>query len=158
MTPPVHPDIAHLSNLIGTWRGTGAGEYPTIESFRYVEEVTIGHVGKPFLAYSQKTRHAETDHPLHAEQGYFRPVGLDQLELVVAQPSGIVEVHEGTIDGGEIELASVIVATSSTAKEVTTVRRCLTVDGDTMRYEVDMGAVGQPLQHHLRAELSRVPS
>ncbi len=159
MTPPLHPDIAHLSFLLGTWRGTGAGEYPTIPSFSYVEEVTIGHVGKPFLAYSQKTRDATTDLPLHAEAGFFRPAGTEGLELVLAQPSGIVEVDEGSISlvagGGIIDLTSAVVATSTSAKEVTAVRRRWSVEGDTMTYEVDMAAVGQPLQHHLAAELHR---
>lgn len=157
--PSLHPDIAHLSFLLGTWRGKGTGEYPTIPSFSYVEEVTIGHVGKPFLAYSQKTRDATTDLPLHAETGYFRPAGTDGLELVLAQPSGIVEVDEGTLtllhDGGQIDLASALVATSTSAKEVTASRRRWNVEGDTMTYEVDMAAVGQPLQHHLKAVLHR---
>ena len=167
MTPPLHRDIAHLSALLGTWRGAGAGEYPTIDSFTYVEEVTIGQVGKPFLSYSQKTRHGETDLPLHAEAGYFRPVGLERLELVVAQPSGIVEVDEGSVVVGAagpegaglvIELASVAVTTTRSAKAISAVRRRVSVVGDLMTYEVDMAAVGQPIQHHLRAELRRQPT
>ncbi len=158
--PALHTDIAHLSPLLGTWRGKGAGEYPTIDSFTYVEEVTFGHVGKPFLAYSQKTRHAETELPLHAEAGYLRPAGPDRLELVLAQPSGIVEIDEGTVEANdgalEISLDSATVAVSSTAKSVTSVRRIIRVDGDTLTYRVEMGAVGQPHQHHLAATLTRV--
>jgi hypothetical protein len=157
--PAVHPDIAHLSWLLGTWAGTGEGEYPTIESFAYNEEITIGHVGKPFFAYSQKTKHAETGLPLHAEAGYFRPVGTTGLELVVAQPSGIMESHEGTVDGTALVLTAVAVVTTGTAKSVTEVVRKIAVDieAGSLTYTVDMAAVGQPLQHHLAATLVRKP-
>ncbi len=156
----LHPDIAHLEVLLGTWRGRGQGSYPTIESFGYVEEITFAHVGKPFIAYSQKTRHAETDLPLHAEAGYLRPVGTTGIELVIAQPSGIVEVHDGTVavEGSRtvIELASTLVATTTTAKDATEVTRSITVDpAGELSYSVSMAAVGQALQHHLAANLSR---
>lgn len=156
MAPPqLHPDIAHLSWLLGTWTGTGSGEYPTIESFDYNEEISFGHVGKPFLAYTQKTRHAVTGLPLHAEAGYIRPVGQDRVEFQVVQPSGISESHEGTVDGTVISLETVSVTTTATAKDVTAVRRVIKVDTKTktLSYTMDMAAVGQELQHHLAAEL-----
>ncbi|MFW2382992.1 MAG: FABP family protein [Acidimicrobiales bacterium] len=156
MNPDLHPDLESLAFLIGTWRGSGHGEYPTIESFAYLEEVTIGHVGKPFLAYTQKTRDARTNLPLHAETGYFRSDGPGRAELVVAQPSGIVEIHTGLLKSHRLSLESVRVATSPTAKEVTSVTRTIEVHGDTMHYRVAMAAVGQPLQHHLAATLERV--
>jgi hypothetical protein len=155
MTPPLHPDIVHLAWLVGSWAGAGAGRYPTIEPFDYLEQVEFGHVGKPFLSYVQRTKHAETGLPLHAEAGYIRPVGTDRAELVVSQPSGISEVHEGVIDEQTINFRSISVVTTATAKEVSAVNRTLAVDGDTLSYTVDMGAVGLDLQHHLSAMLRR---
>ncbi|MGF1595614.1 MAG: FABP family protein [Acidimicrobiales bacterium] len=164
MNPDIHPSVEPLAALIGVWRGRGAGRYPTIEPFEYVEEVTFGHVGKPFLAYAQKTRHAETDLPLHAETGYWRPVtddagGVTGLEVVLSHPTGIVEIYAGTVDGAVdgtvIEMQTRSIGLTPTAKSVTDVRRRFELDGDTLRYDVAMAAVGQPLTHHLSAELHR---
>lgn len=154
----LHSSCEPLAFLLGTWRGTGTGEYPTIESFGYIEEVSFGHVGKPFLAYSQKTKHAETGEPLHAETGYLRAVGSNQVELVVAQPSGIVEIHRGTVQDHSLELTLHGVHTTPAAKSVTDVRRDIHVESDpeqtVLSYTVAMAAVGEPLTHHLRASLT----
>jgi hypothetical protein len=161
-SPPLHPDLEPLRGLAGSWRGLGAGSYPTIDPFEYREEVTFGHVGKPFLAYSQKTRHAETDLPLHAETGYVRLVDGDGLEVLIAQPTGLVEVLIGSLDGhGDeltIDLRSSQVVATPTAKSVTEVLRRFELRGDELRYEMAMAAVGQPMTHHLAATLRRVPA
>jgi hypothetical protein len=153
--PALHPDAERLAFLLGTWAGEGEGEYPTIEPFTYREEVRFWHVGKPFLAYSQRTWHGGDGRPLHGESGYWRPVGEDRVELVVAHPNGIVEVAEGTSRGTRIELATTAVARTSSAKHVAALERSVEVEGDVLRYTLRMGAVGVPLTHHLRAALVR---
>ena len=177
----LHPAVAHLAPLLGTWRGGGRGDYPTIEAFEYTEEVTIGHVGKPFLAYSQRTKGADGS-PLHAECGYWRPDGERGLELLIVHPSGIAELLVGEVPEPHFGLLLTLSAGPSgalgssstgdastagppdnaghviltpTAKQVDATERRISVDGDTMRYEVHMAAVGEPMTPHLEASLHR---
>jgi len=152
----LHHDVAPLRVLLGTWRGEGQGDYPTIDPFSYTEEVTFGHVGKPFLAYGQKTWRQPDGFPLHAESGYLRLPSWDTAELVLAHPTGIVEVTEGTWDGTQLLLRSTLIGRTATAKPVTEVERRFTLDGDELRYTVAMAAMGLPLTHHLAAILRRV--
>jgi hypothetical protein len=155
----LHADVEPLAVLLGTWTGEGEGSYPTIEPFRYREEVTFGHVGKPFLAYRQATVNLATGLPAHAEAGYLRAVGDAAIELVLAHPTGIAEVAEGSFErAGEaliLRLHSTRVTRTSTAKEVTSVERQIEVSGGVLRYDLAMAAVGQPHQHHLAAVLHR---
>jgi hypothetical protein len=154
--PPLHPDVEVIAFLLGEWHGRGRGAFPTIDDFAYREESTFAHVGKPFLSYVQRTWALDDGRPLHAEAGYLRPLPEGRLELVLAQPSGLVEMDEGLVRSGHIEFTSTLVARTRSAKEVTEVRRLLDVDGDVLRYRVEMAAVGQPRQFHLEAELRRV--
>lgn len=159
MPPELHPDLEALAPLLGTWAGRGTGEYPTIQSFEYLEEVVFSHVGKPFLAYAQKTKAVADGKPLHAETGFLRAPRPGQVELVLAHPSGITEIEVGTYsvtgDLIELELCSADIGLSPTAKEVTALSRSLRIDADKLSYSVRMGAVGQPPQNHLAAVLHR---
>jgi hypothetical protein len=160
MEPELHPDVAVLAPLLGTWEGSGAGEYPTIDDFAYGESITFSHVGKPFVAYTQRTRHPETSVPMHAETGYLRVPRPGSIEIVMAQPTGLTEIYEGAVVGGEVPLLidarSTSVNATPTAKEVTITERTISVTGDDLHYTFRMAAVGQPLQHHLSATLHRV--
>ncbi len=152
----LHPGVSALAFLVGRWAGEGEGDYPTIESFRYTEEITVSHVGKPFLAYAQRTWSLDDGRPLHAETGYWRCPTPTHVELVVAHPTGVVEVSEGRRTGTAVVLASTTVARTASAKEVGAVVRRIDVDGDRLDYELDMAAVGVPLSFHLRGSLRRV--
>lgn len=153
----LHPGLAPLHLLVGDWRGTGRGEYPTIDPFDYREEVTFSNPpGKPFLAYRQMTWSAGDDQPLHVESGYLRPGERGSWEWVMAQPSGFVEIYAGRLTGRTLTLDTTTLARTPTAKKVTHLRRILTLGETELAYEVEMEAVDHPLQRHLTGQLQRV--
>lgn len=153
--PPLHDALAPLAFLLGSWSGEGAGEYPTIAPFRYREQVRFRHVGKPFLAYAQRTWALDDGRPLHAETGYLRMSGATTVELMLAHPTGIVEVYTGELAARSLRLATHGVLSAPSAKDVDALERDLHVGGDELSYTVRMAAAGQPLTHHLAARLRR---
>nr|DAD25439.1 TPA_asm: hypothetical protein HUJ06_026903 [Nelumbo nucifera] len=122
-TPPLHPAIAPLSYLLGTWRGEGEGGFPTINSFKYGEELSFSHSGKPVISYSQKTWKLASGEPMHAESGYWRPKPDGSIEVVIAQSTGLVEVQKGTFDAGKkvVTLHSELVGNASKVFKLTIV-------------------------------------
>lgn len=151
----LHPGLVPLAFLLGTWQGEGKGRYPTIAGFTYGEEVRFQHMGKPFLSYAQRTWALDDGRPLHAETGYWRPSSEGAVEIVIAHPTGLVEVDEGSLDGGTIEVVSRLVGGTSSAKQVSEVVRHWEVSRDQLTYTLAMAAVGQPRQDHLSASLRR---
>ncbi|HKB31180.1 MAG TPA: FABP family protein [Streptosporangiaceae bacterium] len=162
MKPPgePHPDLAPLLFLLGRWEGAGIGGYPTIESFRFGQEISFTHNGKPYLIYVSRTWLLDEAgvpvRPLATESGYWRPQPGGDVELVLAHPTGIAELYLGEITGTRIELRTDVVARTATAKEVTAGHRLYGLVGEDLAWAFDMAAVGQPLQPHISAQLKRV--
>jgi hypothetical protein len=156
----VHPDLGPVEFLLGRWEGAGIGGYPTIESFRFGQEISFGHNGKPFLIYVSRTWRLDEEGrigpPLATETGYWRPRPGNQIEVVLAHPTGIIEIYLGEISGTRIEMATDVVARTASAKEVTAGHRLYGLAGRDLGYAYDMAAMGQPLQPHLSAQLKRV--
>ncbi|MFD6513128.1 FABP family protein [Rhodococcus sp. NPDC060176] len=147
---------AGIDRFTGRWVGAGAGHFPTIDDFEYSEEIEFAATPKPFVTYSSRTRGLPDGRPLHMESGYLRPTPGGELELLVSQPTGFVEIHRGTVDSeGTLALTRLTLAASPDAKPVHDVRRVLRVQGDTLTYDVWMAHGDTPLTHHLHATLHR---
>jgi THAP4-like, heme-binding beta-barrel domain len=155
-----HPDLVPLLFLLGRWEGAGVGGYPTIDSFQFGQEIEFSHNGKPFLIYSSRTWMLEEDgaigRPLAVETGYWRPQPDHRLEVLLAHPTGFVEVYLGQITGTKIEMATDAVVRTASAKDVTGGKRLYGLIGTDLGYAYDLAAEGQPLQSHLSAQLKRV--
>ena len=143
--------------LAGTWRGGGKGHYPTIQPFEYLEELIISPVPeRPVAGWVSRTRDAVTLEPRHGESGYLRVVDAG-VELVLAHTFGVLELCTGSLDdnGTALEVSSISVVPSPTAKRIDRIVRNYRLDGNALRYDVSMAAVGIDLTHHLSAELRR---
>jgi THAP4-like, heme-binding beta-barrel domain len=151
----LNPALAPVAFLLGTWRGEGEGQYPSIKPFRYREEIRFSHNGKPFLIYTQRTESIETGQPMHGEAGYLRLVGDGRVEFVIAQPIGYAEISLGRVDGQRIAVECASVGRTPTAKPVTSISRSFWIEGETLRYELMMGMEGVPLTPHLTATFRR---
>jgi hypothetical protein len=175
--PQEHPAIAPLSFLLGRWRGTGKGDYPTIKGFGFLQEVTFSHIGKPYLIYTSRSWRLATDEegqlkrdghgelvrlePLAVEAGFWRPQPDGKVEVLLSHPTGITEIYAGEFRSlTSIEMVTDAVARTETAKPYTAGKRLYglvpsqTREGEKdLAYAFDMAAMGQPLTPHLWAVL-----
>lgn len=155
MARALHPELADLGFLLGTWRGEGEGEWPHVEPFTFGEELTFEHEGDAFLLYAQRSWSLEDQSPVHFERGFVRPAGPGVVELVLAHPIGITEIAEGTVRDRVLDVATTSVSLTSTAKVVTELRRRLEVIDDELTYELHMAMRDIALTSHIRSRLAR---
>lgn len=157
--PRLHPLCEPVAFLLGEWRGEGHGGYPGMTAFAYREEMRVWHTGKAYLAFEQRTWQTDGDkagREIHGELGYLRCREDGGLELMVAMAPGHVEVSTGRVEGLRIALGSIGVVDAPSAAGVSAVARTWWLDGDVLRYDLEMSALDQPMSWHLSAELRRV--
>jgi hypothetical protein len=163
-----------LLPLVGVWRGEGEVVYPTLEqTYKFGQQVTFAHDGRPFLSYEARSWLLDDDgnviRPAAREVGWWRiqtESTLDPasgssgetIELLLAHATGIIEIFYGKPrTQTSWELATDAVVRTASAKEVTGAKRLygLVNNGD-LAYVEERAMVGQELQPHTSAYLTRV--
>lgn len=157
----IHPALMPVVWLLGRWSGTGLGDYPTIEAFRFGQEVEFTYVPqRPFLSYSSKSWILDDDgnrvRPAARETGYWRPQENNEIEVLLTHPTGFVEIYLGRTEPARVEIATRGVLKTEGAKDYRTGHRLYGLVEGVLMYVYEMSAMGYELQPHLSAELGRV--
>lgn len=161
--PELHPGCLALLPLVGVWRGEGEVVYPTIDGpYRFGQQLVVCHDGRPFLRYEARAwlldEAGAVIRPGAREAGFWRPQEDDTIELLATHATGIVEIYYGQPrNQTSWELATDAVVRTASAKEVTAAHRLYgIVDGGDLAYVEERAMVGQPMQPHVSARLTRV--
>ena len=157
----LHPDSVPLAWLLGRWEGAGVGDYPTIEAFRFGQEVAFSYLpGKTFLAYTSRSWILDDDgallRPAASETGYWRPKPEGEVEVLLTHPTGFAEIYLGSVEPAKVELATRGVLKTETAKDYRAGHRLYGLVNGRLAWVYEMAAMGPELQPHLSAELIRV--
>lgn len=155
----LHPDLYPLAWMVGTWRGKGRGDYPTIDSFEFAQEVVFNHDGRPFLNYYSRSwildSEGEIVRAAGSETGFWRVRENNVLEVVLSHNTGISEGWVGTFDGPKIQLVLDQGYSAPTAKVVTEGARLYGLVEGELFFAYDMATQGQTLQAHIWSSLER---
>ncbi|HUY60260.1 MAG TPA: FABP family protein [Candidatus Dormibacteraeota bacterium] len=149
-----HPGLAPLAFLVGRWVGEGRGLWAAEPPYRYREQLTFTHDGRPFLAYEQLTWELPGGQPRHREAGFLSLDGAGGVRWVAAQVIGIVETAAGTVRGTACEVVTAGVAHGPGAAPVTAVGRRWWLEGASLHSLTRLGVNGEPLTDHVRAVLA----
>jgi hypothetical protein len=159
----LHPQCQSLAPLVGVWRGEGLAQYPSLlGEFRYGQQITFAHDGRPFLVYEARawllSPSGQVLRPAAREVGWWRVDEEETIEVVLAHMFGICEIYYGGRTGEMAwELAADTIARTDTARETTAALRLYGIVGNgDLAYAEERALRGLPMKPHLSAQLSRI--
>ena len=149
-----------IERLVGSWEGSGSGEFPTIEDFTYREhlEISTAAEGKS-LHYRQETRRTNVDPPVgsHVETGFITIMADGDIEVLNAQGNDRTEVLRGTATPTETGFHLALRSTSLAHDgRMVSSWRTWVLEGDRFTYTMGMRTTATDEEApHLAAELRR---
>lgn len=163
-------DLKPLAWLIGRWIGVGTGQYPTIEDFRFEQEVAFSCDGRPFLSYLSRSWLLDDEgarlRPLATEAGFWRARPGNVVEVTMAHPTGFAETWLGSLEvtgmtnavitGARIDMRSAEVLRTPSAKDYSAGHRLYGLVNGRLLWTFDMAAMGESMTNHLAVTLSPV--
>jgi hypothetical protein len=158
--PEVDEALLSVLPLLGEWHGEGqaagvGGDH------RFGQWIRFSHDGRGFLAYESRTWRLTADGgivgPDARESGFWRPRGQDDVELLVTDPDGLVELYVGTArTTTSWELATDVLARTPDAPAVTRAVRLYGIVDGALMYAIDRAGADEPLRPTMSARLERI--
>ena len=115
----LHPDCGPIAWMLGTWRGNGHGDYPTIDAFEFGQELIFTHDGRPFFHYMARAWIVDGEgakvRDAAIETGFIRAKPGGDMEVVLTHNTGIVEIWYGSAGDGRLEIVTDAVVRTQTA-------------------------------------------
>lgn len=158
----INPDVAPLAWLVGSWSGLGVLGYPGVDSSNFHQEIQIAHSGQPYLTMSTRTWRLDEagtrTEELDPETGYWRLLDSGEVELLVAHPSGILEMYVGRKEAERpvIELATDGVMRSPAAPEYNSAKRMYGLVESKLMWVHEKAEGQTPLTPYQSAQLERI--
>jgi hypothetical protein len=158
--PEVAPALLSVLPLLGEWHGEGQAAGAGGDH-RFGQWIRFGHDGRDFLSYESRTWRLTDDGaivgPDVRESGFWRPRGEDDVELLVANPAGLVEIYVGRArTTTSWELTSDVLARTPDAPDVVSAVRLYGIVEGALLYAVDRAGPDKQLRPTMSARLERI--
>ena len=162
--PEVSEELLSILPLLGEWHGEGVlsgAAAGSGQDLRFGQWIRFSHDGRGFLAYESRTWQLTEDGqitgPGTRESGFWRPRGKDDVELLVTDPDGLVELYVGTArTTTSWELTSDVLARTPDAPDVTRAVRLYGIVEGALMYAIDRAGPDEPLRPLMSARLERI--
>jgi hypothetical protein len=162
--PEVSEDLLSVLPLLGEWHGEGVQSGAAAGSdqdLRFGQWIRFSHDGRGFLAYESRSWRLTEDGaivgPGVRESGFWRPRGRDDVELLVTNPDGLVELYVGSArTTTSWELSTDVMARTPDAPDVSRAVRLYGIVEGALMYAIDRAGPDEAPRPWMSARLERI--